>query len=60
MVSIDSHFLSLLCLTLTDSGIIIHGIYESVDLIGFLFEVKAYEKFYHRHVADIPRIKFFA
>ena len=32
---------------------------ESVDLIGFSFEVKAYEKFYHRHMVDIPRIKFF-
>jgi len=32
---------------------------ESVDLIGFSFEVKAYEKFYHRHIVDIPRIKFF-
>jgi len=34
-------------------------IYESVDLIGFSFEVEAYEKFYHRHIVDIPRIKFF-
>ena len=32
---------------------------ESVYLIDFLFKVKAYEKFYHRHIADIPRIKFF-
>jgi len=30
---------------------------ESVDLIGFSFE--AYKKFYHRHIVDIPRIKFF-
>jgi len=32
---------------------------ESVDLIGFSFEIEAYEKFYHRHIVDIPRIKFF-
>jgi hypothetical protein len=25
-----------------------------------LVEIKAYEKFYRRHVVDIPRIKFFA
>jgi len=25
---------------------------------GFLFEIKACEKFYHRHILDIPRIKF--
>ncbi len=34
-------------------------IYESVDLIGFSFEIKAYEKIYRRHIADIPRINFF-
>jgi len=34
-------------------------IHESVDLIGFSFKVEAYEKFYHRHMVDIPRIKFF-
>ncbi len=33
-------------------------IYESVDLIGFLSDVEAYGKFYHRHIVDIPRIKF--
>jgi len=40
---------------------ILHIIYidEPVDLIRFSFEVKAYEKFYHRHIVDIPRIKFF-
>jgi len=32
--------------------------YESVDLIGFSFEIKAYKKFYQRHIIDIPRIKF--
>ncbi len=37
----------------------LHSMDESVDLIGFLFEIKAYEKFYHRHMVDIPRIKFF-
>ena len=26
---------------------------ESVDLLGFLFEIKAYEKNNHRHIADI-------
>jgi hypothetical protein len=32
---------------------------ESVDLIAFLFDVEANEKFYRRHIFDIPRIKFF-
>jgi hypothetical protein len=27
--------------------------YESVDLIGFSFEIEAYEKFYHRHIIDV-------
>jgi len=35
-------------------------IYESVDLLGFWFEIKAYEKNNHRHTFDIPRIIFFA
>ena len=35
------------------------SMYESVDLIGFSFEVEAYEKFYHRHIVDIPRTKLF-
>jgi hypothetical protein len=34
-------------------------IIESVDLRGFSFKVEAYKKFYHRHIVDIPRIKFF-
>ena len=34
-------------------------IYESVDLLGFWFEIKAYEKNNHRHIVDIPRIVFF-
>ncbi|MCP3887273.1 MAG: hypothetical protein GY702_00140 [Desulfobulbaceae bacterium] len=34
------------------------GIYESVDLIAFLFNIEANKKFYHRHIVDIPRIKF--
>jgi hypothetical protein len=25
---------------------------------GILVEIKACEKFYHRHMVDIPRIKF--
>ena len=33
--------------------------YESVDLIGFLSDIEAYGKFYHRHIVDIPRMKFF-
>jgi len=32
---------------------------ESVDLLGFLFEIEAYEKNNHRHILDIPRIIFF-
>jgi hypothetical protein len=27
---------------------------------GFSFKIKACEKFYHRHIVDIPRIKFLA
>jgi len=27
--------------------------YESVDLLGFWFEIKAYEKNNHRHIFDI-------
>jgi len=34
--------------------------YESVDLLGFLFEIEKYEKNNHRHIVDIPRIIFFA
>jgi len=30
----------------------------SVQKRGFLFEIKACEKFYRRHIVDIPRIKF--
>ncbi|MCK5516073.1 MAG: hypothetical protein KAI39_04290 [Desulfobulbaceae bacterium] len=37
----------------------VHLIYESVDLIAFLFDVEANGKFYRRHIVDIPRIKFF-
>ena len=36
------------------------AIYESVDLLGFLFEIEKYEKNNHRHIFDIPRIIFFA
>jgi hypothetical protein len=32
---------------------------ESVDLLGFWFEIKACEKNNHRHIVDIPRIIFF-
>ena len=39
-----------------DSGKVI---YESVDLIAFWFDVEINGKFYHRHIVDIPRIKFF-
>jgi len=35
-------------------------IYEFVDLLGFLFEIKTYEKDNHKHVFDINRIIFFA
>jgi hypothetical protein len=31
---------------------------ESVDLLEFWFEIKAYEKNNHRHLSDIPRIVF--
>ncbi len=34
------------------------SINESVDLIEFSFEIEAYQKIYHRHIVDIPRIKF--
>ncbi len=34
-------------------------IYESVDLVGFLFEVKAYEKNNRSYIVDITRIIFF-
>jgi hypothetical protein len=37
----------------------LYSIYESVDLRGFSFEIEACEKFYHRYIVDIPRIKFF-
>ena len=30
----------------------------SVQKRGFLFKIKACEKFYRRHIVDIPRIKF--
>ncbi len=33
-------------------------IYESVDLIAFLFNIEANKKIYHRHIIDIPRINF--
>jgi hypothetical protein len=29
-----------------------------LEKLGFSFKVKACSKFYHRDVADIPRIKF--
>jgi len=32
---------------------------ESVDLLGFWFEIKKFEKNNHRHIFDIPRIIFF-
>jgi hypothetical protein len=35
-------------------------IHESVDLLGFWFEIETYEKNNHRHITDIPRIIFFA
>ncbi len=38
---------------------VIEDIYESVDLIAFLFDVEVNGKFYRRHMVDIPRIKFF-
>ena len=28
------------------------------EKLGFSFKIKAYSKFYHRHMFDIPRIKF--
>ena len=39
---------------------------DTVNTLGYLekleisFKIKAYEKFYRRHIIDIPRIKFFA
>ena len=30
----------------------------SILKLGILFEIKACEKFYRRHMIDIPRIKF--
>ncbi|MFO7644980.1 MAG: hypothetical protein R6W95_11415, partial [Desulfosarcina sp.] len=30
----------------------------SIQKRGILVEIKACEKFYHRHIDDIPRIKF--
>ena len=33
-------------------------IYESVDLLGFWFEIKTCKKNNHRHVVDISRIIF--
>jgi len=30
----------------------------SIQKRGILVEIKACEKFYHRHIVDIPRIKF--
>ena len=32
--------------------------YEPFAKLRFLFKIKACEKFYHRHMIDIPRIKF--
>ena len=37
----------------------LHPFYESVDLVRFSFEIKAYEKNNRRHIVDIPRIIFF-
>jgi len=34
------------------------SITESVDLLGFWFEIKTFEKNNHRHIFDIPRIIF--
>jgi len=46
--------------SLTQKNEILTCIYESVNLLGFWFEIKAYEKNNHRHTIDIPRIIFFA
>ena len=32
--------------------------YGCLEKLGFSFKVKACEKFYRRHIVDIPRIKF--
>ena len=32
--------------------------YEPFAKLRFSFKIKACEKFYHRHMIDIPRIKF--
>ena len=32
--------------------------YKPFAKLRFLFKIKACEKFYHRHMIDIPRIKF--
>jgi len=34
-------------------------IYEPVDLSASSFDIEAKEKFYHRYMVYIPRIKFF-
>jgi len=31
---------------------------EPFAKLGFLFKIKACDEFYHRHIIDIPRIKF--
>jgi hypothetical protein len=36
----------------------VNGYLVSVQKRGFSFKIKACEKFYHRHIVDIPRIKF--
>ena len=36
----------------------INGYLLSIPQRGILVEIKACEKFYHRHIVDIPRIKF--
>jgi len=32
--------------------------WEPFAKLGFLFKIKACDEFYHRHIIDIPRIKF--
>ncbi len=33
--------------------------YGYLEKLGFSFNIEGFEKFYHRHMIDIPRIKFF-
>jgi len=42
----------------TLSGPFITSRLVSIQKRGILLEIKACEKFYHRHSVDIPRIKF--